>query len=270
MESPIAQGAARKRRQKPLPPIAGRHFQLVRDLEGEINRIRCEYRPHNQPVAGDDGRLLWEWMGAHEALDLAVERHGPLCRIEIRHNPKVPCAWGRPLSDQHQITLVFADGFEEPFSYKATHSLFGVTPSGTEQEQRQWRWLKRAGRQLIADDIREFRDTHLEVDGRCELSDELLSVENADVHHMGAGFGWMLFSFLHEHCRDAGITGFEIEVVDTDNIGGKRFADERLCEAWITHHIEEARLQVLTREVHKQQHVGLKPAPFMHLFHGAT
>ena len=256
----------RKRRQKPLPLIAGRQFELLRDLEGEINRIRRWYRPHHQPVTGPDGELLWAWMSTHEALPLAEERHGPLCRIEIRRNHNVYRGPGRPECDQHQITMVFADGFVEPFSYRAAHNLFAVIPTGTEQEQRQWRWLKKAGRQLIADDIREFRDTHLETDGRCEISGEPLTIENADVHHVGAGFGWMLFSFLREHCLEHGLNGFDIEVIDTDNVGGKRFTDEALCEAWVQHHCEIAHLQVLTREVHDQQHVGLARAPFMELF----
>ena len=267
MQSPITQTAApRKVRQRPLPLIAGRQFKGITELHDEINRIRREYRPHDRPLTGSDGRLVWEWMKTHEAMELAVEAHGSACRIEVRHNPSVPNAPGAPEYNQYQFWLVFADGFEDKFGYQASKNLFGVSPTGFERQQLQWKWLRAAGRQLIADDIHERRDAHIEWDGRCEISGQELRVENTEVHHQGMGFAYMLFFFLRDYCREKGCTGFDVEVIDTDNVGGKRFADEELCEAWVQHHCMEARLQVLEREVHQAQHVGMAKAPYLELF----
>ena len=256
--------AHHRKRQPPL--IAGRQFSGYGVLEAEINRIRREYLPHNQPVAGADGELLGEWMAAHESIDDAVERHGPVQHIELRWNPDVYKKPGRPEHDRNQITLVFADGFAEPFGYQKDKNLFGVIPSGFERHKRHWRWLKTAGRCLIADDIREFRDVHLGTDGHCEISGTTLSIENVEIHHRGVTFGWMLYGFLSSHLSETGLSGFDIEVIDTDSVGGKRFADEALCDAWVAHHCAEADLQALEMKVHRQQHVGLKRPNFLNLF----
>jgi hypothetical protein len=100
-----------------VPPIAGRQFKLFGELEAEINRIRKEYRPHNEPVQGLDGALLQCYMRYHEGIEGAELRHGEMRTIEIRHNPGVFRKSGAPECVQYQIWIVFADGYGEPFSY---------------------------------------------------------------------------------------------------------------------------------------------------------
>ena len=262
----VPAAAPRIKRQKPIPLIAGRHFKGYGDLEKEINRIRQQYDPHDTPMQGHDARLVTEWMAHHEAFDEAVERHGPLRHIEVRWNPgvyKAPC---RPEYDRNQLTLVFADGFTEPFGYQASKNLFGVIPNGYEKHATRWRWIKTAGRCLIADDIREFRDNHLDADGYCEISGTLITLQTVEIHHSEVPFGWMLFGFLRDHFDITGQDAFDVEVVDTDTVGGKRFADDDLCDAWVQHHCQQAQLQALDAKVHRQQHVGLEKPPYLKLF----
>lgn len=258
--------APRKKRQRPLPPIAGRYFAGITELQDEINRIRREYGPLDTPMVGPDAELVAAWMEHHESIEEAIERHGPVRHIEVRWNPGVYKGSGRPEHDRNQLTLVFADGFAEPFGYQAAKNLFGVIPSGYERQATRWRWMKTAGRCLIADDILEFRDSHLETDGRCEISGVPLTVATVEIHHSAMPFGWMLYSFLREHLMATGLDGFDIEVIDTDTVGGKRFADDDLCTAWVQHHCEQAVLQALDVKVHRQQHVGLEKPPYLDLF----
>lgn len=258
--------APRKRRQRPLPAIAERSFAGITELQDEINRIRREYQPHDVPMVGADAELVAAWMQHHEAIEEATERHGPVQHIEVRWNPGVYKGPGRPEHDRNQLTLVFADGFAEPFGYQAAKNLFGVIPSGYERHATRWSWIKTAGRCLIADDIREFRDNHLEIDGRCEISRVPVTVQTVEIHHSSTPFGWMLYGFLRDHLAATGLDGFDLEVIDTDSVGGKRFADDELCERWIEHHCQQAELQALEAKVHRQQHVGMQKPPYLELF----
>jgi hypothetical protein len=258
----------RKRRVKPLPPIAGHEFRTVADLERAINSIRQNYRPHNQPLTGPDGELMHAWMRHHQSIEDAELHHGPMQCIEVRHNTKVTLLPGRPECDQYQLWLCFQDGYSEPFSYRADANEFGVQQDGYASARRQLKWVKSAGRCLIGDDIRDYLSFHLDNNGTCEVSGQALTIDSAEVHHNGhkRGFQWLLFCHLGRWCERNGCDLSGVVVIDTDSEGGKRFADDDLCEQWILFHSIRADLQVVHGAVHRQLHKGVQPPPWIDLF----
>lgn len=256
----------RKRRVKPLPPIAGRQFQTVAELEDAINQIRKTYRPHDEPVRGADAALIMAYMRHHDSIEDAEQVYGELRHICITHNKEVFRGRGRPECDQYQIRLVFADGRSVPFSYKSSYNNFGVLNDGCVASRRRLRWINRAGRCLIVDEIREYLNVHLEFDGTCELSGKALTPDTADVHHAGLSFQWLLFGFLVDWCQSTGADPNAIAVRRTDDVGGHVFEDDALCDAWLAYHANHAQLQVLDKEVHFQQHVGATKPPWAELF----
>ena len=259
-------GIARKKRKKPFPPIAGREFRLAGDLEAEINKIRQTYKPHNEPVKGADGALLLCYMRHHESLDDAEIRHGEMRSIEIRHNPKVFRGFNRPEFDQYQIWLVFADGYAEPFSYKLSQNLFGVVEDHCSASRRRLRWINNAARHLVREQVEEYVIVHLDFEGTCEISGKVLSRVEAEAHHTGRSFKWLLFDFLVEWCAKTSTNPNAIIVCDTDTIGGKKFEDDELCDAWLLYHANHAQLQVLSGTEHRKQHKGSIQPPWGELF----
>lgn len=266
MQRAMTQTIPRKKRVKPYE-IAGRSFARVQDLEAEINRIRREYRPHNVPVEGEDGRLLTAYMLEHESLPEAEAQHGQLTHIQIEHNLSVIAY--REEADQYQITLYFEDGSSEPFSYRLQKNNCFVVDDGFAQARRHVTWLRRAARDTVAGDIEEHRQVHMEYDNTCEISGVVLLDGTAEVHHdhrRGLSFDWMLFTFIKQWYEDRQLDAASIAVEDVDTIGHKRFADPDLCTAWLQYHATTAVLQVLHADVHRQQHVGLVQAPWATLY----
>lgn len=258
----------RKRRSKPLPLIAGREFRTMGELEKAINTIRQTYWPHGQPLEGAEGELMTAYMRHHQSIDDAEAHHGPLRHIEVRHNRNVTLLPGRPECDQYQLWLCFEDGYAEPFSYRADANNFGVQEDGYGLLRRQLKWVKAAGRCLIAGDVRDYLVTHLDDGGTCEVSGQELTWLSAEVHHNGHenGFQWLLFELLRRWCGWHDCDLSSVTVIDTDNEGGKRFADDELCEQWLLFHSIRADLLVVHGTVHRQLHKGIQPPPWLELF----
>ena len=247
---------ARKKRQKPLPPLAGRVFTKVSDAEAEIRHILKTYEPVKTPVEGSDGELLTAWMRTHESMPYTEERHGPLMHIEIRFNPEVTCADPK---DRRQVWCVFNDGYADPFSYKAARSNWGVTVDvRVANGKRHEHWIKRAARCLIESDIEEYKQVVIEGSGKCEVSGDQLVYGNADVHHDGLSFSWLLFNFITQCCDTHAVKMTDIEVVDVNTHGDKTFADNALAEAWIQYHAENATLLCVTKEAHHTLHKNME------------
>mgnify|MGYP006280817849 CR=1 FL=1 len=257
---------SRRKRRKPLPLIAGRQFKLVRDLQFEINRIRQTYRPHNRPVQGLDGELLLAYMRYHDAIECAEACHGEMRCIEIRHNLSVPRMPGRPECDQYQIWLIFEDGYAEPFSYMLASNSFGTVDDTCASLRSRLRWIDRAARCLVQDQINEYITVHMDFEGTCEISGVELDRQYAEAHHTGKTFKWLLFEFLTEWCNKTNASPNEIVVIDTDTIGGRKFKDDALCDAWMLYHAQNARLQVLSGVEHRKQHKGIIQPPWGELF----
>ena len=259
-------GIAKRQRKKPVPPIAGRQFKLFGELEAEINRIRKEYRPHNEPVQGPDGALLQCYMRYHEGIEDAELRHGEMRTIEIRHNPGVFRKSGAPECVQYQIWIVFADGYGEPFSYMLDQNSFGTVNDHCAASRRRLQWINNAARCLIRDQIEEYLGVHLEIDGRCEVSGAELSRGNAEVHHAGRSFKWLLFDFLNDWCSKMIYDPNDIAVIVTDTVGGRKFEDDDICDAWLQYHALHSQLQVLSGVEHRKQHRGSIQPPWGELF----
>jgi hypothetical protein len=245
----------RKRRQRPLPPIAGRTFSGIGELEAEINRIRREYTPLDTPVEGPDGVLLLCWMHHHQDFEDAALRHDGFRHLEIRRNLGVTVT--NDFGDQNQIWLCFVDGYAEPFSYKAAKNNFGVVEDGFAAIRRRKQWITQAARCLVRDDVQERIQLHLETEGVCEISGTPLTRRNTEAHHAGVSFNSMLHTFLADYCTSFGVKPQEIEVVDTDTIGGKAFGNDGLNEAWVQYHCENAVIQILDGKTHREQHAGM-------------
>ena len=256
----------RRKRKKPFPPLAGREFKLVKDLQAEINRICQTYRPHNEPVCGPDGALLLCYMRHHDGVEAAETRHGEMRTIEIRHNLSVPLGYKRPIYDQYQIWLVFADGYAEPFSYSMDQNSFGVVDDSCAASRRRLRWIDRAARLLVSDQVLEHLQVHMDFDGTCEISGASLAPLEAEVHHAGRSFKWLLYDFLTDWCASNGLSPNAIEICSTDTIGGKKFESDELCEAWCIYHASNAQLQVLSGVEHRKQHTGMVQPPWGELF----
>jgi hypothetical protein len=256
---------ARKQRKKPLPTIAGRQFKLVAELEDEINRIRKHYRPHNEPVRGLDGALLQCYMRHHESLEDFEQYHGEMRAIEIRHNFKVPRGCGAPECVQYQIWIIFEDGYDYPFSYKISENSFGVVEDHCAASRRRLKWINKAARHLIRDQIEEHVSMHLETDGKCEISGVELNRSQAEAHHVGKSFKWLLFEFITEWCNQTNVNPNSIIVLDTDTVGGKSFEDD-MCDAWLLYHARHSRIQVLSAAEHRKQHTGSVQPPWGELF----
>lgn len=264
-----ATGLPRKKRQRPLPSIAGRQFKGVGELEAAINAIR-QTHALDTPLRGADAALMWAYMSHHESFEDAVEIHGELRNIFIRHNPSVFRAKGRPLCDQNQIRLVFANGFEEPFTYKADRNNFGVVNNELNALRRRLHWVDKAARCLVMDEVDEYKRHHIEAGGVCEITGAPLDLSTADAHHYGTSFKWLVFNFLTSWCDENCVDPNAIEIIDTDTVGGKSFADDAIAEAWQEYHACHATLQVLLREVHLEQHKGMVAPPWIELFSRAT
>jgi len=257
---------SRRKRRKPLPVIAGRQFRLVQDLEAEINRIRQAYRPHDEPVQGPDGELLVSYMRHHDAIEYAEACHGEMRWIEIRHNLGVTRMPGRPECDQYQIWLIFADRYAEPFSYRLACNSFGTVDDACAISRSRLRWIDRAARCLVQDQVIEHIAAHMDFEGTCEISGVELDRQYAEAHHTGKTFKWLLFEFLTEWCNKTGTNPSEIVVIDTDTVGGRKFEDDALCDAWMLYHAQNARLQVLSGVEHRKQHKGTIQPPWGELF----
>ena len=255
---------ARKKRQKPLPPIAGRVFKKVSDAEAEIRQILKTYEPLDTAVEGSAGELLTAWMKTHESMPYTEERHGPLMHVEIRLNHEVRCADPK---DRRQVWCIFNDGYADPFSYKAARNNWGVVvDEHTANAKRHEHWIKKAGRCLIKPDTDEYRQVALEGIGKCEISGEVLTYGNADVHHDGLSFSWLLFNFIAGHCKNNSIKMIDINVVDVNTYGDKAFEDDGLTEAWIQYHAENAKLLCITKEVHRTLHKNMEKPPWEELY----
>ena len=248
---------ARKTRIKPLPPLAGQYFKTVTALEDEIRKILKTYVPLDTPVIGCYGELLTAYMKTHESMAYQEERSGPLMHVEIRFNPAVRCP--KP-EDRRQVWCVFSDGYAAPFSYKVARSNHGVIETGDTRSKMHKTWICRAGRCLIEPDIIDYRQVILESSGVCELSGEPLSRLNADVHHQGLSFQWLLFTFVKNYCFENSYTLKDIEVVDTNTYGSKKFALDVLNEDWIQFHSANADLVCVTKDEHYKLHKNM-PAP---------
>lgn len=253
----------RKKRKKPYPLLAGRAFSRVSDLEAEIRGILKNYVPLNAPVQGENGDLLTAYMKTHESLSYQEERSGPLKHVEIRFNPAVTAA--KP-EDRRQIWLIFENGDEEPFSYRAARSNWGVEAAEDTRFKLHRTWIRRAGRCLIKKELDEFRQVVLEGEGLCELSGEQLSAANADIHHEGLSFEWLLFNFFKEYCAEHKSCLIDVTVVDTNSYGTKCFESEQVNQGWIEYHAKNARLICVTKDQHYKLHKNMPKPPWSELY----
>lgn len=255
---------ARKKRQKPLPPLAGRVFTKVSDAEAEIRRILQTYEPVETPVEGDDGELVTAWMRNHESMSYAEDEHGPLLHIEIRFNPNVRAK--NPIH-RRQVWCVFSDGYADSFSYKADRSNWGVViDEKTANAKMRSHWAKKVARLLIDSDIEEYKQAVVEGEGVCELSNRPITLETAEVHHEGLSFMHLLHSFMKEWCITSNKTIGDVEVVKTNSYGGKKFADDQMNTDWIQYHAENAKLVCVHEEVHDTLHKNMEKPNWEELY----
>lgn len=254
----------RKKRVKPYPPLAGRTFAKVSELEAEIRRILKTYPTLNTPVEGEDGELITAYMRTHESLAYQEERSGPLQHVEIRFNPAITCS--KP-EDRRQVWLVFENGDAEPFSYKAVRSNWGVENIEEATFRTHRTWVSRAARCSVNKDINEYRQAVLEGPGVCELSGEKLSIADADVHHDGRSFQWLLFDWCKSYCETKQITFAQLasKVRDLDTKGTKDFGEESTNESWVDYHTKNARLVCITKKVHRTLHRNMPEPPWKKL-----
>jgi hypothetical protein len=244
------------RRQKPLPPLAGRQFSHLKDISQEVRRI-VHIGPRR--LAGDDAALIGAWLEHHYQFDAILARHGAMVSIDVRHNPAVP-GRERAIEDKYQTWPTFADGFASELSFQEKRSLFGYTEEDSRQRQQIicLDRLREVLRDLISGDVEEHKAAVYHGTGVCEHSGARLAWEETDVHHAQPSFEWLAFQFLLGWTQHHAITVLEIGLVQLNTAGKRTFADERITEAWLQYHLQSWRPLVVTKAAHREIH-GARP-----------
>ena len=225
------------RRSKPCPPLAGEQFKTYAEYEKRMNQIRRDSE-EDAPLEGQDFCYALEYLSHHEEWLDHISDHGEVEAIFIEWNPDVPPY--RERCDQNQFWVHYEDGEKEVFSYKLSRSSFGMNTSEPEAVfQRDLRRIKIAARCII-------RPLHEELKASSGLTGSL------DVHHDKDSFESLLFRFLKDELKIDSLN--DVNVVDTDNIGGKSFFPQDIAVAWYDFHEANATLVVMTKEQHRQWH----------------
>jgi hypothetical protein len=224
------------KRQKPCPPLGGRQFKTYREYEQHMNQIRREAEP-GLPLEADCLDYVIAYLRWHEEWDDHLAGHGLPEVVTVELNLDVPPY--RDSRDQHQFWVHYEDGESEVFSYKLDRSTFGYPDSFDLNKKRKLRDIKLAARHII-------RPLHEELKHRSGLSGDL------DVHHDKESFQSLLFRFFWDKLHMRRLS--EINVIDLDNIGTKRFSPEQVAQGWYQFHEQEAALVVMTKAEHQAWH----------------
>ena len=109
--------------------------------------------------------------------------------------------------------------------------------------------FKRACRNAIEDQVREFKDRFFEQDGEfeCSVTRECLTYKNAHVdHEYPKTFDQIVYDFIKEENIDVNSVIIEGELV-------KKLKDKRLEEEFAEYHKANAKLRVISKSANLRQ-----------------
>lgn len=122
------------------------------------------------------------------------------------------------------------------------------SPARLLQKPKPLQRLKAAARHATLDERREVKAAYFAANEspKCSVTGEALTAEKVDAHHIGRTFESIFRQFVRER-----LEGIDLKQVVDDHEG---FRDKEIEKEWKEYHREHAKLVILSKAEHNEQH----------------
>lgn len=210
-------------------------FKTKDELKDHIRQLMERYEDGDSLV-GSDLEFMLELLANHPTASSKFEKDVSSLRV---HHP--PYSAKRKASAKG-ILLKYADGCVDDISWTKAVDSLGRDPALVEFLGKRSTTIK-AARGMIAFQMSEFRREQFECGVPvCAVSGVRLTPKTASVDHVGTLFISILENFLSWQ----GVEIDSIDVIDSQTLSEKRWADPELSQSWIDYHGKHAQYRLVT------------------------